>query len=77
MPGEESGVAAKLHRLLVHVVHELVDERHSDLVDLAPGIGDPANKDVAAVVYAAFGGAVEHWRSSRLGAALSWHMVEF
>ena len=45
---------------MVHVVHELVNQRNSDLFDLALGIGHLAHEDVAAGVDAALGVCVEH-----------------
>ena len=58
--GEELALAAQLLALGVHVVHELVDQRDGDLLDLALGVGHLADQDVAGGVDAAFGGGVEH-----------------
>ena len=44
----------------VHVVHELVDQRDGDLLDLALGVGHLAHEDVAGGVNAALGVGVEH-----------------
>ena len=53
--GEEFALAAELFGLGVHVVHELVDQRDGDLLDLALRVGDLADEDVAGSVDAAFG----------------------
>ena len=58
--GEEFALAAEFLALGVHVVHELVDQRDGDLLDLGLGIGDLADEDVAGGVDAAFGIGVEH-----------------
>ena len=66
--GEELALAAQLLALGVHVVHELVDQRDGDLLDLALGVGHLAHEDVAGGVDAAFGIGVEH--GSPLGGEL-------
>ena len=58
--GKELAKAAQLLGLGVHVVHELVDQRDGDLLDLGFGVGHLADQDVAGGVDAAFGGGVEH-----------------
>ena len=58
--GEEFPLAAELFGLGVHVVHELVDQRDGDLLDLGFWVGHFADEDVAGGVDAAFGGGVEH-----------------
>ena len=55
LPGEELSLAAQFLRFGVHVVHELVDERDGDLLDLGFGVGYLAHEDVAGGVDAAFG----------------------
>lgn len=55
-------MAAHRHGLLVEVVHELVDEREGDELDLVGGERELADKDVAAGVNAAFGIGGEHFR---------------
>ena len=58
--GEELALAAQFLGLGVHVVHELVDERDGDLLDLRFRVGHFADEDVAGGVDAAFGVGVEH-----------------
>ncbi len=58
--GEEFPLAAELFGLGVHVVHELVDQRDGDLLDLRFRIGNLADQDVASSVDAALGISVEH-----------------
>ena len=58
--GEEAALAAQFLGLGVHVVHELVDQRDGDLLDLRLGVGHLADEDVAAGVDTAFGVGVEH-----------------
>ncbi len=58
--GEELALAAKLFAFCVHVVHEFVDQRDGDLLDLGFGVRNFANKNVASGVDAAFGVGVEH-----------------
>ncbi len=53
--GKELAPASELFGLGVDVVHELVDEGDGDLFDLAFGVGDFADKQVAGGVDAAFG----------------------
>ena len=65
LAGEELALAAELLALGVHVVHELVDQGDGDLLDLALGVGNFADKDVAGGVDAAFGVGVEHSVSIR------------
>ena len=52
---EKLAFAAPLLALGVDVVHELVDERDGNLLDLALGVRHLAHKDVAGGVDAAFG----------------------
>ena len=69
-PGKKSAGAAQLFGLGVHVVHELVDERNGDLLNLRFGVGHFAHQDVSAGVDAAFGFGVKHGislRCSRFG----------
>jgi len=56
--GEELAFAAEFLALGVHVVHELVDQGDGDLFDLAFGVGDFADENIAGAVDAAFGGGV-------------------
>ena len=65
--GKEAALAAQFFGLGVHVVHELVDQRNGDLLDLRFRVGHFADQDVAAGVDAAFGVGVEHWRLVFLG----------
>jgi nitroreductase len=58
--GEELALAAEFLGLGIHVIHEFVDERDGDLLDLRFGVGDFADEDVAGGVDAAFGVGVEH-----------------
>ena len=58
--GKEITVAAELLRLGVHIIHKLVDQGDGDLFDLAFGVGDLADKDVAGGIDAAFGIGIEH-----------------
>ncbi len=58
--GEELALAAEFFGLGVHVIHELVDQRDGDLLDLGFWVGDLADEDVAGGVDAAFGIGVEH-----------------
>ena len=58
--GEEFSLATEFFRLGVHVVHELVDQRDGDPLDLRLGIGNFANEDVTSSVDAALGIGVEH-----------------
>ena len=60
VPGEEFALPAEFLGLRVHVVHELVDQRDGDLLDLGLGVGDLADEDVAGGVDATFGVGVEH-----------------
>ena len=53
--GEEAALAAELHGFLVEVVHEFVDERESDELDLVRRLRELADEDVAAGVDPAFG----------------------
>ena len=53
--GEELALAAELLAEGVEVIHELVDERDGDLLDLALGVWDFAHEDVSGRVNAAFG----------------------
>ena len=53
--GEEGALASQLLAGGVDVVHELVDERDGDLLDLALGVGHLAHEDVAGGVDAVFG----------------------
>ena len=53
LPGEELAHPAELLALGVHVIHELVDQRDGDLLDLAFGVGHLAHEDVAGGVDAA------------------------
>ena len=57
---EKGSLTARQFRGGVHVIHELVDQRDGDLLDLGFGIGDFADEDVAGGVDAAFGIGVEH-----------------
>ncbi len=58
LAGEELAFAAELLALGVHVVHELVDERDGDLLDLGLRVGHFADENVAGGIDAAFGGGV-------------------
>ena len=58
--GEEFPGPAELLALGIHVVHELVDQRDGDLLDLALGVWHLANEDVPGDVDSAFGFGVEH-----------------
>ena len=55
LAGKELALAAELLALGVHVIHELVDQRDGDLLDLALGVGHLAHEDVAGGVDAASG----------------------
>ncbi len=82
---------AEFLRLRVHVIHELVDQRDGDLLDLGFRVGDFAHEDVPGGVDAAFGVGVEHVVLLRCkliqghvildvvrneGAVLGWHGSE-
>ena len=67
LASEEFPLAAEFLGLGVHVIHELVDERDGDLLDLRFGIGDLADEDVAGGVDAAFGIGVEQGVSFKAG----------
>jgi hypothetical protein len=58
--GEELPLAAELLGLGVHVVHELVDQRDGDLLNLGFGVGNFADEDVSGGVDAALGIGIEH-----------------
>jgi hypothetical protein len=58
--GEEGAFAAHGHGVLVEVVHELVDEREGDELDLVGGEREFADEEVAAGVEAALGFGGEH-----------------
>ena len=58
--GEELALAAQLFALGIHVVHELVDQRDGDLLDLTLRVGHLAHKDVASRVNAPFGVSIKH-----------------
>ena len=58
--GEETALSAHLDGFLVEVVHELVDEREGDELDLIGGQRELADEDIAAGVDAAFGFGGEH-----------------
>ena len=58
--GKEPPLAAELFALGVQVVHELVDEGNSDLLDLTLGVGHLAHQDIACCVDAPSGFDVEH-----------------
>ena len=62
LAGEEAPLPAKFLALGVHVVHELVDQRDSDLLDLALGVRYLADQDVAGGVDAALGVGIQHDR---------------
>ena len=55
LASEERPLAAEFLAHRVHVVHELVDERDRDLLDLAFGVGHFADEDVAGGVDTLFG----------------------
>ena len=57
---EKRGLAAKLTRLLINVVHEFVNQGDGDEFDLVGGQRQLADENVAGVVYPAFGFLVEH-----------------
>src|SRR5438105_8896726 len=57
---EELALSAEFFCLGVHVVHELVDERDRDLLDLRLRIRDFAYENIASGIDAAFGVGVEH-----------------
>jgi hypothetical protein len=61
---EEAAFAAHLHGLLIKVVHELVDERQSDELDLVGGQRELAHEHIAAGINATFGFGGEHRRLS-------------
>ena len=58
--GEEGALTAHRHGFLVEVVHELVDEREGDELDLIGGEREFADEEVAAGVEAALGFGGEH-----------------
>ena len=62
LAGEEAALAAELLAPSVHVVHELVDQRDRDLLDLALGVRNLADQDVAGGVDTALGVGIQHDR---------------
>ena len=60
LPGEKFPLPAQLLGFGVDVVHELVDERDRDLLDLRLGVRHLPHEDVAGGIYAAFRVSVEH-----------------
>ena len=60
LAGEECALAAQFLALGVDVVHELVDERDGNLLDLTLGVRYLAHENVARFVYSALGVYVEH-----------------
>jgi hypothetical protein len=64
--GEEGSAATQLLGLGVHVVHELVDQRDRDLLDLALGVGHLAHKYVTGGIDTAFGIGIQHYAANWL-----------
>ena len=67
LAGEEAALSAKLLALGIHIVHELVDQRDGDLLDLALGVRNLAHQDVAGGVDAALGVGIQHESTGRTG----------
>src|SRR5690606_278572 len=60
LTGKEAAPATPGLGLAVHVVHELVDQRNGDLLDLCLRVGHLADEDVAAGVDTTPGYGIEH-----------------
>ena len=65
LSGEEAALASKLLAFRIDVVHEFVDQRDGNLLDLAFGVGHLADQDVAGGVDTALGVSIQHGESLR------------
>jgi len=57
---KERGIAAQLHRQLVHVIHKLIDHGKGDLLHLGFGVGHLAHQDVTGGINASFSVCIQH-----------------
>ena len=60
LAGKEPPRAPEFFARGVHVVHELVDQRDRNLLDLALGIGHLTDQNISGCIYPAFCFAIEH-----------------